>query len=131
MTIISSKNILAVSGFSAALLFTGSAGYAAENPNIGTMKPLHGLSFDVGAKRAVSYFVSVNGSCKLVLTIAEEPKWDEFSSFTATRFEAAIPAGKATRFNPTEGTALRFECQAGAQAMSVETVVQFAYSGGG
>jgi hypothetical protein len=41
-----------------------------------TMKPLHGVSFDLGTKRAVSFFSSVAGHCKLVLTYAEPLVWD-------------------------------------------------------
>ena len=35
------------------------------------MKPLQGVSFDIGTKRAVSYFLSDNDACKLTLTLAE------------------------------------------------------------
>ena len=30
-----------------------------------TMKPLHAISFDVGRKHAVGYFLSETGQCKL------------------------------------------------------------------
>ena len=49
-----------------------------------TMKPLHGISFDVGTKRAVSYFLSVAGQCRLVLTLADPPDREQSAGFTTT-----------------------------------------------
>jgi hypothetical protein len=99
---------------------------AADSSPILTMKPLQGISFDVGTKRAVSYFLREDGMCKLVLTLAEAPIWDEPSRFAATRFEAAIDAGKATRYDSPEGKSLDFACLAGAQSMSVEALDEVA-----
>lgn len=114
----------ALTGF----LFANNSGalQAADISSGLTMKPLHGISFDVGTMRAVSYFLSDNGRCRLVLTLAEEPNWDDLSRFVATRFEAAISGGKASRFHPAEGKTLEFECQADAQSMNVKAVDQFA-----
>ena len=36
-----------------------------------TMRPLQGVSFDIGTKRAVSYFLSDDDVCKLTLMLAE------------------------------------------------------------
>ncbi len=90
-----------------------------------TMKPLHGVSFDVAPERAVSYFRSENGQCKLVLTLSGEPNWDA-DTFTATRFEAAVHAGKSTRYVPSNGKVLEFACAADAQAMEITQVEQIA-----
>jgi len=80
-----------------------------------SMKANHGISFDVGQERAVSYFQAGNGTCEVVLTIAGEPNWDAGASFSATRFEASVSPEKPVRF----GNALEFACQPGATAMSV------------
>ncbi|MGE0022444.1 MAG: hypothetical protein AB7S70_02345 [Hyphomicrobium sp.] len=87
-----------------------------------SMKPNHGISFDVGQERAVSYFHAGNGTCELVLTIAGEPDWDAGPSFTATRFEASVTPQKPVRF----GSALEFACQPGATAMSVTHLKEIA-----
>jgi hypothetical protein len=50
--------------------FTGVSAMAGHGM---TMKPLQGVSFDIGTKRAVSYFLSDNGACKLTLTLALRP----------------------------------------------------------
>jgi hypothetical protein len=119
---------LAVATAFASILATADLGtlQAADNSPILTMKPLQGISFDVGTKRAASYFLREDGMCKLVLTLAEAPTWDDVSRFTATRFEAAINAGNATRYDSPEGKSLDFACLADAQAMSVRPVDEVA-----
>ncbi len=62
------------------------------------------------------------GQCKLVVTRAQEPNWDEGGTFAATRFEAAIAAGKATRYVPGSGKTFEFACLDGAHAMTVKPV---------
>jgi len=89
-----------------------------------SMKPLHGVSFDAGSQRAVSYFLAEPGRCKLVVTLAGEP--EDNATFTATRFEAAIGAGTGTRYTSSEGKAFDFACAADAQAMTINPVQQFA-----
>jgi hypothetical protein len=91
-----------------------------------TMKPLHGISFDVGARRAVSYYQNSNGRCALVLTIAEAPNWDNPARFTSTRFEATLPAGETARYKSDEGKAIDFSCEEAAQTMSVDQIEQIA-----
>ena len=94
-----------------------------------TMKPLHGISFDVGTKRAASYFLSVAGQCQLVLTLADQPDWEQFASFTTTRFEATLPADKTIRFTSPENKMLEFACLPDAQSMSVRPIDYFAARG--
>jgi hypothetical protein len=83
-----------------------------------TMRPMKGTSFEIGAEHAVSYFVRENGECKLVLTHAAEPGAND-GTFTATRFEATIDAGKATRYVSRNGDAIDFECQPNARSVSI------------
>jgi hypothetical protein len=108
-----------------AALTAASGAQAADSSSELTMKPQHGISFDVGSERAVSYFVSENGQCKLVVALAGEPEWG-VPALTTTRVEAEIPGGKAAQLTLSEGKALEFACQPGAQAMSVRPVEQIA-----
>jgi len=119
---------LAVVTMVAAILAAAHIGtlQAAENTPILTMKPLQGISFDVGTKRAVSYFLREDGICKLVLTLADAPAWDDSSRFNTTRFEAAVGPGNATRYDSSEGKSLDFACLADAQAMSIRPVDEVA-----
>src|SRR3984893_10321765 len=50
-----------------------------------TIKPLQGVSFDIGTKRAVSYFLIDGNSCKLTLMLAEVVHGDEVNGPTTTR----------------------------------------------
>ncbi|MGQ0673190.1 MAG: hypothetical protein ACT4N2_09980 [Hyphomicrobium sp.] len=94
-----------------------------------TMKPLAGISLDLGSERAVGYFQSADGACKLVLTLAGEPNWDNASVFAASRFEASIGAGKSVRYASDTGKAIDFACAADAQSVSASPVVRFADGG--
>jgi hypothetical protein len=119
------KTIIAAAALSALSL---GAAQAAEE----TMKPMQGASFHSGTKHAVAYYVADNSHCKLVLTLAEEPK-GVATTFESTRFEAALAAGKSTRYPLVEGTSLEFACEAGAQAMKVhrlESLADFGPRGG-
>ena len=91
-----------------------------------TMKPLHAIIIDVGSKHGVGYFLSDNGTCKLVLALAETPNADDVTNFVETRLAATIDAGKTTRFDTAEGKSLEFACQDAAQTMSVKALEQFA-----
>jgi hypothetical protein len=85
-----------------------------------TMKPLQGVSFDIGSKRAVSYFLSNDDACKLTLTLAEVVSDDEVNGLTATRMTVAVESAKAAHLDTAEGKSVEFKCQAGAHAMSIE-----------
>src|SRR5215470_16116833 len=102
---------------------------AADTSSMLTMTEMNGVSFDVGTQRAVGYFLNSSGTCKLVLTVAEpyshdDDDNDDVYTFMSTRFEAAIPAGKAARFKPASGRVFKFMCQAGAKSMSITAVEQ-------
>ena len=85
------------------------------------MRPMGGVTFDIGAERAVTYFLSDNGRCKLVLTQAGAARGNH-PDFMATRFEATIDAGKATRYVSTDGSAINFECHPDARSVSIRGV---------
>ncbi len=109
------------------LALNGAGATLADSASELTMKPLQGVSFDVGTKRAVSYFLKEGGACQLILTLAEPPTpWDDLSSFTVTRFEATVPASGVTHYNSSEGGVLEFACESDASSMSVKAVDQVA-----
>ena len=92
-----------------------------------TMKPQQGVSFDIGMKRAVSYFLIDGNSCKLTLMLAEVVHGDEVNGLTATRMTVAVEVGKTAHLDAAAGKSLDFKCQAGAQAMSIEVLNRAAY----
>lgn len=83
-----------------------------------TVSPKSGISFDIGTERAVTYFLSDNGRCKLVLTQAGAARGNH-ADFIATRFEATIDAGKSTRYVSSDGSAIDFECHPDARSVRI------------
>ena len=88
-----------------------------------TLKPLQGISFHVGSKDAVAYFLSENGTCQLVLTMAE-------GADQPTRFEAPIPGSGSTTYELAEGKSLEFTCQSDTQTMKIDALLTLAGLGG-
>jgi hypothetical protein len=125
------RTILAIAFAGAFTAVSAMAGYGmtrAANPASPlTMKPLQGVSFDIGTKRAVSYFLSDNDACKLTLTLAEVVQDDAVNGLTAARMTVPVEVGKVAHFDTAEGKSLEFKCQAGAQAMSVNVLNRVAY----
>ena len=115
------RTILAIAFAGAFTGVSAMAGYGM------TMRPLQGVSFDIGTKRAVSYFLSDNGACKLTLTLAEVVQDDEVNGLTAARMTVAVEVGKVAHFDTAEGKSLEFKCQAGAQVMTVNVLNRVAY----
>ena len=87
-----------------------------------TIRPLQGASFDIGTKRAVSYFLSDDEECKLTLMLAELVNDDEANGLAATRMTVAVEVGKAARLDTAEGKSLEFKCQPGGQEMSIDVI---------
>lgn len=108
-----------------ALLLSTAELRAADNSSIQKMRPLQGVSIDLGKRQGIGYFLDDNGKCKLVVTVAEEPGLQDERNFTATRFEAEVPAGQATRYYASEAV-LEFACEAAAQSMEMTITQQYA-----
>jgi hypothetical protein len=97
---------------------------------IRTMKPLQAVSFDIGSKRAVSYFLSEQGHCKLALAVADRMIGDEVPDDTPVRFDVDIDAGKDARFDTADGNSLHFACGAETRVVVISEVPQVAaYAG--
>ena len=94
----------------------------AADPGPLTIRPLQGASFDIGTKRAVSYFLSDDEECKLTLMLAELVNDDEAHGLAATRMTVAVEVGKAARLDTAEGKSLEFKCQPGGQEMSIDVI---------
>jgi hypothetical protein len=78
------------------LVFTGTTDTTLAN-GVQSFKPIQGISFDTGTKRAVAYFTNKAGQCQLVITLAGEPDWNT-GSLEITRYVASIPPGRSERY---------------------------------
>jgi hypothetical protein len=94
------------------------------------MKPLYAVSFDVGRKHVLSYFLSKKGQCDLTTLVTDRPdeaaEGDEIPELTTARFRATIDGGKTAHVDTAEGKSLEYVCATDAQAMSVRQVNQVA-----
>lgn len=100
---------------------------AAENSKL-ILKPLHGVSFAVGKKRTISYFLQDNRKCRLMLIVCDIDTADaDVGRSTPSRLEVAINAGETARLDAPEGNALEYRCGDAAQTMSVQVINQVAF----
>lgn len=90
------------------------------------MKPLHGISFDVGTERGVGDFTAEYGDRKFVVTMAKSPDNALKSGLIFKRFEARVAAEKSIRFTSDQAKALEFSCLVGATAMPVTGLAELA-----
>jgi len=94
------------------------------------MKPLYAVSFDVGRKHVLSYFLSKNGLCDLTILVTDRPsqeaEGDEIPTLNTARFKATIDGGNTAHLDTAEGKSLEYACATDAQAMSVRQVNQIA-----
>ena len=115
------KSITIAAALSASLALAQAFALQADDADaVIEMQPLQGMSFDAGAQHAVTYFLSENGQCKLVVTLSGEPE-SSSQRFTATRFEATIDGGAATRYVSDDGNVIAFDCEPSARTVSVHT----------
>ena len=112
-------NILSAVALSG-IIFASHAGvsHAGEANKTQTFKPLQALSINAGQKHGIGYFLSDAKTCNLVVTLADEPNQDDPQGFTVTRYEAAVPDGRITRYTSEVGHTFEFGCQAHAAAMT-------------
>mgnify|MGYP000023437197 CR=1 FL=1 len=89
------------------------------------MKPLQGITFAAGPKRAVGYFYSKDKRCKLVVTVAETPN-GAGDTFDVLRHEANVGPGDSDQLNLNNGETLEFNCSNDARIMVIKSVENIA-----
>jgi hypothetical protein len=120
----SMKNTLAIAVLTGVLSMNAVSSRAADSS--WTLRPLGGVSFDIGAKRAMSYFLSEEEQCKLTLIVSNKMQGDEVPTDTPVRFDVAIDAGKDVSLDTAEGKSLRFDCALRAQLLKITEIEQVA-----
>ena len=92
-----------------------------------TALPMQGVSFDIGSKHVVSYFLSRDGQCDLAVMLSDVlVEEDEVAPGTPARFRIAIPPGKTVRVGSSEGAVAEFVCGARAEVMAIRTLIEVA-----
>ena len=120
------KNMTALVAL-ASLALSGSL-EAAELDTTLRALPMHAVTFDIGSKHAISYFLVNDSNCDLTVWLTDISHDDEAAPSTATRMVLAVAPGKTMRVGSAEGMAAEFACAANAESMSVLTLTEVAYS---
>jgi hypothetical protein len=90
--------------------------------------PGKGVSFDVGSKRAVGYFLNDNGTCKVTLVLAETAREGMVLPPAGTQVKVAVAPGKSARID-ADGQSIEFVCRASAATMIVKVPDEIAAAG--
>lgn len=92
-----------------------------------TMKPKQGVSFDVGTKHAVGYYLAKGGICNLTVLMAESNEAEAVKG-AATRVTIPVIPTQAARVDNAEGKTMEFACAPSAESMTVRIMDQVAYA---
>jgi len=116
-------------GASVASVVAATTALAGEGARKVELTPGRGQSFDVGEKRAVSYFLARDGVCSLTLLLADAYS-DEGDVLpgAATRMSVTVAPGQPARIDTAGGTSLGFTCGSNAASMTVTPMTQVAWT---
>ncbi len=105
-------------------------GHAGEFSSATVVKPKAGLSFPVGSKQAVGYFLADRGGCDLTLLIGEagEAASEANTVAGAARFSTLVAAGRTARIDTADGPSVEFFCSTGASFLTTRVIERLAYS---
>lgn len=120
------SKISALSAVAALAVAYGTLGASADDASV-RLAPLKGVSFDVGAKHAVGYFVGQNGACAVTLVVADVLTDENAVPAAGARVSVSVADGKSVRLDTAMGKSLDFACTANATAMTVRPVAQVAW----
>jgi hypothetical protein len=124
---ISMKSFAASVVFAALAVVHGSVPVRAEGGTELRVAPLKAIDLNVGAKRAIGYYLAENGSCNLTVMLSDVNYLDG-STPSASRVNVNVAAGTSAKVDTIDGTTMQFKCAAGASDMTVNTFERFAYS---
>jgi hypothetical protein len=90
-----------------------------QSANVATYKANHALSYVLGSKRAIGYFIPVSGECRVTLMIAEAVDPDVAPTVSAARVIMTIRPGQSAAVSSVEAETITLTCGADAQTMQV------------
>jgi hypothetical protein len=104
--------------------------HAGANSSARVVKPLAGLSFPVGSKHAVGYFVPGRSGCELTLLVGEsgDSVSDREKGSAPARLTTLVAAGRTARIDTAEGQSVEFFCSTGASFLTTRVIDRLAYS---
>jgi hypothetical protein len=109
------------------LALSGAVGAAERDATLRAL-PTHAVTFDIGSKHAISYFLANGSNCDLTVWLTDIFHDDEAAPGTATRMVLSVAPGRTMQVGSAEGMAAEFACATNAEFMSVRTLTEVAYS---
>lgn len=109
----------------------GIASADAAEKRVNMLKPLAGVSFDIGNSHAMTYFVADQGMCNLTMVLAEILPDGEVPVSAGTRVNVSIGGGKHARIDTASGKSVEFTCAPGATMVNLRKLDSLAYSAPG
>jgi hypothetical protein len=99
--------VIATTGAAPATL----AGEAGQSSNDEAMyAPIQALSYALGSKQAVGYFVNEGGECRVTLMIGETVDLDFATPPSAARLRLSLRVGQTAGIDSAEGRSLEMTC---------------------
>jgi hypothetical protein len=124
---ISMKSTATSLAFSALAIAHGAIPARADGAKELRVTPLKAINLDIGAKRAIGYYLADNGSCNLTVLLSDVNYMDGTTP-SASRVNVNVAAGTSAKVDTIDGTTMQFTCSAGASDMTVKTFERYAYS---
>jgi hypothetical protein len=96
------------------------AGEASHSSNEAMYAPIQALSYTLGSKQAVGYFVNAQGECQVTLMVGEAVDLDLTTPPSAARLRVALRVGQTVGLDSAEGHSLEMTCGPDAATLLVQ-----------
>jgi hypothetical protein len=106
-------------GSLAAAAVIGSA-TAHRNPASETYRSAQAMTYTLGSKRAIGYFVVADGKCQVTLMISEAVDAELAQPLSAARLRLSMLPGESAALDSAEGETMQLTCGSGAETVVVK-----------
>jgi len=79
-------------------------------PDQATYLPMQAMTYDLGSKAAIGYFVSEGGACHVVMMIGENTHVETASNLSAARLRLVLLPGQRALVDSEEGRSIGLTC---------------------
>ena len=122
------KSTAVALAFSALSVAHGAAPARADGAKELRVGPLKAINLDVGAKRAIGYYLAEQGNCNLTVLLSDVFYEGEGTTPSATRMKVTVGGGTSAEVDTIDGTTMAFTCAPTASDMSVRVFERVAQS---
>jgi hypothetical protein len=108
--------VIATTG-AAPAAFAGETGQASDEA---MYAPIQALTYTLGSKQAVGYFVNAHGECQVTLMVGEAVDLDFITPPSAARLRLSLRVGQTLGLDSAEGHSLEMTCGPDAATLLVQ-----------